>query len=172
MLHPSICLTQDNMIHGKGLIATAAIHAGEVIWRRDRTLPPIKLAETLTWSAEAQADFAWFAFQISADEYLYSHTDDHYMNHSCDPNTWWADDETLVASRHIQPGEEVTYDYATTEINGDFSMSCRCGAAACRGKVTPHDHLSAQWQARYGDHLPSFVKESIQRHRAQQHAGE
>ena len=51
-----------------------------------------------------------------------------FINHACVPNCWieiegktrtiW-----IRASRHIYPGEELTYDYATI---GDHTIQCRC----------------------------------------------
>lgn len=49
-----------------------------------------------------------------------------FINHSCQPNCWWeVVDKTIWirASRTIQPGEELTYDYATI---GDHTIKCRC----------------------------------------------
>jgi hypothetical protein len=50
----------------------------------------------------------------------------HYGNHSCDPNLWWADAYILVARRPIAAGEEVTSDYATSTGVADFTMDCAC----------------------------------------------
>ena len=49
-----------------------------------------------------------------------------FINHSCRPNCWieiaghtiW-----IRASRTIEPGEELTYDYSTV---GDHTIQCRC----------------------------------------------
>jgi uncharacterized protein len=49
-----------------------------------------------------------------------------FINHSCRPNCWWeiaGDTIWIRASRLIQPGEELTYDYATI---GDRTIQCRC----------------------------------------------
>jgi SET domain-containing protein len=51
-----------------------------------------------------------------------------FINHSCTPNCWieiHAKTKTIWirASRHIYPGEELTYDYATI---GDHTIPCRC----------------------------------------------
>ncbi len=56
-----------------------------------------------------------------------------YANHSCDPNAE-VDDEGLVAKRAINKGEELTCDYGLLSQKG-WSMTCRCGAANCRGVV-------------------------------------
>jgi len=49
-----------------------------------------------------------------------------FINHSCTPNCWTEVADTTIwirASRHIYPGEELTYDYATV---GDHTIECRC----------------------------------------------
>ena len=48
------------------------------------------------------------------------------INHACRPNCWWEVVGTTIwirASRTIEPGEELTYDYATI---GDKTIECRC----------------------------------------------
>jgi hypothetical protein len=72
-----------------------------------------------------------------------------WINHSCDPNTmvdtawepqarrvraWWR------ALRTIEPGEELTYDYA---FAAEVAEPCRCGAATCRGLIVDTDDLAA-----------------------------
>ena len=49
-----------------------------------------------------------------------------FINHSCTPNCWFdVVDRTIWirASRRIEAGEELTYDYATV---GDHTIPCRC----------------------------------------------
>ena len=49
-----------------------------------------------------------------------------FINHSCRPNCWWEIVDRTIwirASRRIEPGEELTYDYATI---GARSIPCRC----------------------------------------------
>ena len=51
-----------------------------------------------------------------------------FINHSCAPNCYYDIDTKsrtiwIRASRRIEPGEELTYDYAT---DGDQSIQCRC----------------------------------------------
>ena len=49
-----------------------------------------------------------------------------FINHSCTPNCWWQVMDTTIwirASRRIEPGEELTYDYRT---EGDHTIRCRC----------------------------------------------
>lgn len=49
-----------------------------------------------------------------------------FINHACQPNCWFQVVGTTIwirASRFIEPGEELTYDYATI---GDHTIACRC----------------------------------------------
>ena len=49
-----------------------------------------------------------------------------FINHACAPNCWFeVVDKTIWirASRRIEAGEEITYDYATV---GDHTIACRC----------------------------------------------
>jgi uncharacterized protein len=49
-----------------------------------------------------------------------------YVNHSCAPNCYTrviGDTIWIIASRTIEPGEELTYDYLT---DGVASIRCRC----------------------------------------------
>lgn len=66
-----------------------------------------------------------------------------YINHSCDPNCEAIIEDGRIyihASRNIQPGVELTYDYqyerteAHTEEDERF-YACRCGSPKCRGTI-------------------------------------
>ena len=49
-----------------------------------------------------------------------------FINHACAPNCWTEVVDMTIwirASRRIEPGEELTYDYATV---GDHTIQCRC----------------------------------------------
>lgn len=153
--------------HGRGLTATADIRAGEVIWRMEAPFVPHDEGEIRTWSAERQARFFRLSVQIGNTTHAGSLGDDlHddpfvFTNHSCDPNTWWTKG-MLVAMRAICAGEEISFDYATSEIRPDFNIaSCHCGAQRCRGAVGPHDLRDPELRARYGDHLPRHVLETL-----------
>ncbi len=54
---------------------------------------------------------------------------DDYLNHSCDPNS--ALDFTrleLVSLRKITPGEELSFNYLTSEWDMAAPFACQCGA--------------------------------------------
>jgi hypothetical protein len=68
-----------------------------------------------------------------------------FLNHSCAPNAALRG-RTLVALRDIGRGDEITFDYATTEYEMAAPFPCGCGAPACRGVIRGFRHLSAAQQ--------------------------
>lgn len=157
MMHPAIVVREEDTIQGKGLVATAPIPAGSVVWEMDPSTRIVTLAEVESWTHAEQDAFHLVGYQCAADSFAVCEGIERYMNHSCDPNTWWEGSCAMVARRAIAAGEEVTYDYATSEIALELAMLCACGSPVCRGMVTNHDYLDPAWQARYGHHLPDHV---------------
>ncbi|CAI5962513.1 unnamed protein product [Closterium sp. NIES-64] len=108
-----------------------------------------------------------YAYMVGDD--LYDTTADpeddpsFYYNHSCDPNTWYANPRCMVALRDIQPGEHVTYDYACTETEGSMhaGLRCRCGAACCRGTLNFTEWRSHDWQRRFAGHCSAYIERKM-----------
>lgn len=164
MLHPLVKVVNFGVIEGKGLVAKGLIRAGEVVSRLEPNQYMIPIAEVLTWSQERQEDILHYGYQCNETHMVCESGDERFMNHSCDPNTWWADSDTIIARRDIHLGEELTYDYATTEITIPFKMVCYCGSPNCRKVVTHLDYLRPDWQARFGKYLPEHTLKAIVRH--------
>jgi SET domain-containing protein len=60
-----------------------------------------------------------------------------FINHSCTPNAHVEHGIVMVASRDIQPGEEISWDYRQTDDVGswEYEFKCECGAPDCEGHV-------------------------------------
>ena len=72
-----------------------------------------------------------------------------YVNHSCAPNCSF--DSRARAFRALRPiasGEEITFDYNTTERELAAPFRCRCGAGGCVGDIRGHRYLSDAQQQR------------------------
>lgn len=80
------------------------------------------------------------------------------LNHSCDPNTWFAGD-VLVTRRAIPAGEELTYDYATG--SDDVTMMCHCETYRCRQMISGDDWRIPQLQQRYAGHWAPALQRLI-----------
>ena len=61
------------------------------------------------------------------------------LNHSCDPNTRVRPNGhaafDFVARRPIAPGEEIAFDYETTEHELKCPFECSCLSAGCRQTI-------------------------------------
>lgn len=64
-----------------------------------------------------------------------------FMNHACEPNAWIRDRE-VVALHSIQPMEDVTFDYNSTEYDMAEPFACHCGSRICHGTIRGFRHLS------------------------------
>ncbi len=60
------------------------------------------------------------------------------FNHSCNPNSGVKGQILLVARHKIHAGEEICFDYETTQIGrmDGLPFDCNCGSKNCRGKIT------------------------------------
>ncbi len=163
MLHPAIVRRSDGSIHGCCLVTTQLICEGEAVWELDE--PSYTWNEIQSWPEERRKAFDWYGFQCGVDRYSLPEGLSREMNHSCDPNTWWSGSTTLVARHDIQPGDEVTYDYSTADVDRSFEMECVCGSSRCRGTISNRDYLDPEWQRQYDSNLPPHVLAAIERAR-------
>lgn len=87
------------------------------------------------------------------------------LNHSCDSNTWMADEVTVVARRSIAAGEEITVDYALFTVQPEWVLDqpCQCGTAVCRHTITGNDWQRLDVQQRYYPHFSPFINVRIER---------
>jgi uncharacterized protein len=138
-LHPGVSVG-DSSIAGRGLIAVAPLPAGEVVVRFGGRL--VSLRELQTLFDIAAADGAYVdTIAIDHDVHLVlpAGTVAHFANHSCDPTLWRSGPYELATRRAVAPGDELTVDYATLSDDPGFTMTCTCGADACRGEITAAD---------------------------------
>lgn len=101
-----------------------------------------------------QSDVDWY-LQISPHEFLGpSGGLDDFVNHSCTPNcgVLFADGSIcLVALQDIDAGEQLTFDYATTQNDYPNRFRCVCGSDACRGEIGNFDELPGALKRQYHD---------------------
>ncbi len=84
------------------------------------------------------------------------------VNPSCDPNCGFISPVTLVSMRDIKPDEEITYDYAMTDVGtkeeGWEDMRCLCGCPNCRKVITGSDWKLPKLQAKYKGYFSPYVQ--------------
>lgn len=153
--------------------------AGEKGWG-SFVLEPIRKGETVagfggwvvtrevlsTMSSDRQSR----SIQVDEDLYLVSSDTPEpgdMLNHACDPNCGMEGGSILVAMRDIEPGEELTFDYAMCDASDYDEFTCLCGMTNCRGIVTGSDWREPVLQAKYmGYHSPYLLKRIAALHTA------
>jgi len=69
----------------------------------------------------------------------------------------------MVTTRENIPGDEITYDYCTTEdCELSPSRDCHCRQPNCRRTVTPQDWKQPELQARYASHFLPHIAAKIE----------
>jgi len=102
--------------------------------------------------------------QVEEGLYLASLTADEppdFINHSCEPNAGLDGHIAIVALQRIQPGEEVTIDYAMCDGSAYDEFQCACGSPSCRGRVTGEDWRNPLLWERYAGHFSPYLERRI-----------
>lgn len=155
---------RTSSINNKGMFAKEYIKAGEVVY--------IKGGHILTKAELFTSSVINSYLPISDEYYLAAQTVEEeesvklFNNHSCDPNCGMHGEITFVAIRDIQPGEELTVDYAFID-NEDYSFECHCGSEKCRHIVTGFDWKIKKLQDDYYPYFAQYLKDKIDKNRQQ-----
>ena len=132
-------------IHGRGVVATRDIAAGERL---------VEYVGEVITSSEADRRYPYdeskphhtFLFAVNSRKIIdASHHGNvaRWINHSCDPNCEAVVEKGRVfiySLRDIEKGEELAYDYwfvldepHTKQLKAQYP--CRCGSKKCRGTI-------------------------------------
>ncbi len=80
-----------------------------------------------------------------------------FLNHSCAPNARVVG-RTVIALRPITLGEEITFNYNTTEYEVACPFSCWCGTADCAGEIGGFSRLDPAAQERLRPLLAAHLR--------------
>lgn len=147
---------------GRGVFAREKVRAGEllVVWG----------GEVVDGDTLRSMSIDRFRLALQVEENLYLLTTNEgvadWVNHSCDPNAGLRGQVVLVALRDIRPGEEITFDYATSDGSPYDEFDCDCGAKTCRGHVTGSDWRLPELQKRYAGYFSPYIQRRIETDRA------
>jgi uncharacterized protein len=145
VIHPSTRVAPVSPEIGDGVIATARISAGTIVWTQDPLDQIVTPAERLQLPPRLRAIVDRYAFVDARGDYVLCWDGGRFVNHSCDANIHGIGARVLVAVRDIAAGEEITCDYA--DCNLDWTLDCTCGSSRCRGRIARDElaHLAPQW---------------------------
>jgi D-alanine-D-alanine ligase-like ATP-grasp enzyme len=131
---------KGNAIAGYGIYATRQIQPNELVFagegRRQRIITRRYVEEN--WPDKEKLVFRRYAYPLSSEVFLLWDDDPSEwgpQNHCCRPNTAY-DGLNVVALTQINPGQELTLDYASFLDENMEPFQCQCGATDCRGLIT------------------------------------
>ena len=88
------------------------------------------------------------------------------LNHSCSPNTGVRNNQKggydFVALFDILEGNEITFDYETTEYFSIAVPKCLCGSLDCRGRTSGFHFLPLKIRKQYGEFIGNYLKSSTE----------
>lgn len=148
-------------IHGYGLYSNAEIVSGTPILRFGGLIfSEAEIKEACTSPTSA--------IKVTEDLYLADPPNvppskDDFINHSCSPNTWMADDLVLIARETIAPQSELTADYCFWLDSVEYVPfgTCNCRTPFCRRWITGGDWMRIDLITRYRNHFMPFINRKI-----------
>ena len=111
-----------------------------------------------------------YSIQVSEHEHLlpYENTTGKekglfiYINHSCNPNAFFdIQKRELIALRDIQYGEEVVYNYNTTEYDMSHPFICSCKNNNCIKEIKGFKYLTSNQKKELISYLSPHLKKYI-----------
>lgn len=145
--------------HGAGVFAIRAISRGARILRIDGRLQ----THPTRYSIQLDVDVHIECFDHdensnnTASTQMRSRHPWRFLNHSCEPNAR-VFGRSLLARRAISAGEQISFDYTTTEAEMAEPFHCGCGNSNCLGLVRGFAHLSAAQQRLRGTRLAPHLR--------------
>lgn len=152
---------KDSRIQGSGIFAKELIKKDEIFAIKNGSIISQDLLDKMgdrLISACLQIDNDFFIGPKDEAEF-----DDSMVgfNHSCEPNGGFRGNIVAVAMRDIQPGEEITQDYAIFNTSQFKDFKCNCGSKKCRKIITPNDWENTELQNIYGKYFSQYILDKI-----------
>ena len=150
-MHPDTELQFVGHPIGYGVIATRFIPKGTITWVRDRLDQRLSLEEVERLPAPYRDIVSKYTFLDGKGNFVLCWDLARYMNHSCEPSCRSPGYDFELAVRDVLPGQELTDDYGSLNLEYDFE--CSCGTPSCRRGIQPGDLL------RYGEAWDREIEE-------------
>lgn len=158
---------RDAGTKGIGTFAKEKINRGEIV-----IVQAGKMITDADFDNPLYTPYAYHCFQVEKDIYICpvelerKKFDGVFnVNHSCEPSCGFKGQITLVSMREILSGEEITYDYAMTDMGskelGWEDMTCLCGSKNCRSKISGEDWKIPELQEKYRGFFSRYIQDVI-----------
>lgn len=156
MLHPATELRFIDGEVGFGVVATELIPKGTIAWVLDDLDLVLDPGVVAGLDEVRRAMVLKYAYRDEGGRYVYCWDLGRFINHSFDANMIGTAYGFEVAVRDIQPGEELTDDYGTLNLEEPFD--CRQEPGCDRTQALPDDLLryAERWDRQALEALGDF----------------
>jgi len=100
--------------------------------------------------------------QTGFDEHVFIDLPARFINHSCNGNVGIQDNDVgaydFFALRNISEGDELLWDYESSENEVKGFDTCTCGSPKCRGSVGGFAKHGEQIKKQYGKYYANYLK--------------
>jgi uncharacterized protein len=158
MMHPDTELRYINDKIGYGVFATKLIPKGTIVWVLDDLDQILEPSYVESLDPLRKQDVLKYSFRNQHGQYILCWDKARFVNHSFHANCVGTAYDLELAARDIQPGEQLTDDYGT--LNLDEPFDCLPEAGTDRVRVMPDDLLRyhAYWDALASEALRQFTR--------------
>ena len=126
MIYPDTELRPVDPRVGMGVVATTGIPKGTITWVRDELDQTFSQRQALASCTNCFGQlFTNTPIVSGTGEYVLCWDHGRFINHSCDPNCMAPGFDFEIAIRDIEPGEQLTGDYATYNLETGFQVLLR-----------------------------------------------
>ncbi|SFB02532.1 MULTISPECIES: SET domain-containing protein [unclassified Bacillus (in: firmicutes)] len=139
MIHPHTELRYINSEMGFGVFATKFIPKGTITWALDELDQVLESSEVKKLDKYREKIVNKYSYRNHDGKYILCWDLGRYVNHSFHANCMGTAYEFEVAIRDIHPGEQLTDDYGT--LNIDVPFECMAEEGTDRKIVYPDDLL-------------------------------
>ena len=148
----NIFILKKSEIQGEGIFASRDYKKSDFVVRLQ--------GKKIKWKYNEKKDRDYCAnwFGIGKDLWIDPIFPLSKVNHSCDPNIGIKGMVSFYALRDIKAGDELTFDYSTSEEEIDWIMKCKCGSKKCRGKMTSIQFLPKKVFNSYLPYIPTYFQ--------------
>jgi uncharacterized protein len=167
-ISPKCKSEKKSPIHRFGVFATESIRRGELIaiWgghimtAKQRAMIPKEILD-IDYSVQVHEDLYLGPKAIEELD------EAEFFNHSCFPNAGVKGQILLVARRDIQEGEEICFDYKTTDTE-EMNFLCQCGSTDCRKTITGEAWKDPAFQKKNEGFFSWYLQEKINAYNQEQ----
>jgi hypothetical protein len=145
-------ISKKSEIQGDGIFTTREYRKGDFVVK----LTGKRIKRKYNEETDRKLCANWFG--IGKDLWIDPNFPLSKINHSCNPNIGIKGVVSFYALRDIKNGEELTFDYATSEEESDWTMKCNCGSKKCRGKMTSIQFLPLEIYNNYLPYIPKYFQ--------------